>query len=71
MLVIYGTLKNCNKKIGSPCLFSLCEPVILGVFSLLALEMFETLTTIKNSYFVAKTIFFQLSVLKLSDLEKR
>ena len=56
MLVIYGTLKNCNKKIRSPCLFSPCEPVILVVFSLLALEILETLTTIKNSYFIAKNM---------------
>ena len=33
MSAIYRTLKNCNKKMGSPSSFSPCVTVILSVFS--------------------------------------
>ena len=32
---MYRTLENCNKKMGSTCLFSPCVPIILTIFSLL------------------------------------
>ena len=42
---MHRTLKKCNKKIGSPCLFLPCMPVILSAFCWVARETFETLST--------------------------
>ena len=84
MTAIYCTFKNCSKKIGSPCFFSPCVPVI-EFFFLVSRQMFKTETIVKNSYFIAKTMnltktlspfvclgfIFQLTNLKLTDLEKK
>ena len=42
---MHRTLKKYNKKMGSPCLFLPCMPVILSVFCWVAWEMFETWST--------------------------
>ena len=46
MTAIYSTFKNCSKKIGSPCLFSPCVPVILSFFPLSVRIQFRTFTVL-------------------------
>lgn len=56
MSAIYSSFKNCNKKMESPCMFSFGWACACNseCFFLVAREMLETQTTVKNSYFTAK-----------------